>query len=81
MITTNLITFELHFLNSNETIIVNVSQSSLTSLVEYLTTQNYIFNKVKEYSKKDSTFKVISKDRFIKCIDHDTELINLLKLK
>ena len=80
MVTTNLITFEVHFTNSTETIIFNTSIDSMNRLVAYLKEQNYIFSKAKEYFKKDSRFKVVSKQRFINCIDCNTELINLLKL-
>ena len=79
MITTNLITFEVHFLNSTETLICNTSNNSLNELTNYLIGQKYIFNKVKEYSKKDSKFKQCNKQRFIDCINYKTELMQLLK--
>lgn len=79
MITTNLITFEVHFLNSTETLIFNTSNNSLDELTGYLREQNHIFAKATEYSKKDSKFKVTNKQRFIDCINHKTELMQLLK--
>lgn len=79
MITTNLITFEVHFINSTETLICNTSNNSLNELTNYLRSQNYIFNKVKEYSKKDSKFKQCSKQRFTECINYNTELMQILK--
>lgn len=80
MVTTNLITFELHFINSTETIIVNTSKNSLIELTNYLKQQNYIFAKAKEYFKKDSKFKATNKQRFTQCINHNTELMQVLKL-
>lgn len=79
MITTNLITFEVHFLNSTETLICNTSNNSLNELTSYLKEQNYIFAKVKEYSKKDSKFKATTKQRFINFINHKTELMQIFK--
>lgn len=80
MITTNLITFEVHFINSTETLIFNTSIDSMNQLAKYLKDKGYIFNKAKEYFKKDSRFKVVSKQRFINCIGYNIELLKLLNL-
>lgn len=76
MITTNLITFEISFVNSTETLIFNNSLKSLTELNDYLKPRNLYLKsaKIKEFDKSQSKFKRCSKERFLNCIDHFTEL-------
>lgn len=74
MSTTNLLTFEVHFKNSTDTFITNVSNQALTELCKFINNYDYIFDKVKEYHKSQSKFKQCNKQRFLDCIDHNTEL-------
>lgn len=80
MISTNLITFEVTFTNSTETIIFNTSQNSLLMVVDFLKSylnankRPLMIDKVKEYSRTQSKFKRASKQRLINCADHVTEL-------
>ena len=70
MISTNLITFELIFKNSTETIIFNTSKNSLLMVSEYFNnykkanTTPLLIDKVKEYCKAQSKFKSATKQRF-----------------
>ena len=79
MTTTNLITFEISFQNSTETFIFNVSNDSINSLLKVLKPQKIQVSKVKEFDRTQSKFKTVSKKRFLQCIDHNTELFELLK--
>jgi len=87
MITTNLITFELTFKNSTETIIFNVSKKSLLEVADFLTdykkanTTPLLIEKVKEYNRNQSKFKKATKQRLITCTDHVTELNLILTSK
>ncbi len=82
MITTNLVTFELSFTNSTETIIFNVGLVSLTSLKKFLKENDYlIIDKVKEYDRTQSKFRKANKQRLLQCTDHVTELNLLLTNK
>jgi hypothetical protein len=80
MITTNLITFELSFKNSNETIIFNTSRNSLLMVAEFLTsykkanTTPLLIGKVKEYCKAQSKFKSVARQRLVNCTDFVTDL-------
>jgi hypothetical protein len=80
MISTNLVTFEVTFINSTETIIFNTSQNSLLMVVDFLTRdfnankRPLMIDKVKEYSRTQSKFKRASKQRLINCTDHVTTL-------
>jgi len=87
MITTNLITFELLFKNSTETIIFNTSKGSLLMVVDFLksysqaNTTPLLIDKVKEYNRAQSKFKQATKQRLIACTDHVTELNLILTSK
>ena len=87
MITTNLITFELLFKNSTETIIFNTSKGSLLMVVDFLksysqaNTTPLLIDKVKEYNRAQSKFKQATKQRLISCTDHITELNLILTSK
>ena len=76
MISTNLITFEISFVNSTETLIVNSSLKSLKELLEYVKTQSFNLKSanIKEFDRTQSKFKRCEKSRFLNCIDHLTEL-------
>jgi hypothetical protein len=87
MITTNLITFELTFKNSTETIIFNTSKGSLLMVVDFLksysqaNTTPLLIDKVKEYSRTQSKFLRATKQRLIGCSNHITELNLILTSK
>ncbi len=82
MLTTNLITFEVSFINSTETIILNTSLQSLNDFCNFLKSgDKKILNKVLEYDRIAKKFKRCNKERFLKCIDHQTELYLLITKK
>lgn len=78
MITTNLITFQLSFLNTGETVIFNTSVASCDVLIEYLKTYNLKLAGVMEFRKKDNRFVKCSKKRLSDCTNCLTELHELL---
>lgn len=78
MVSTNLITFEILFKNSTETFIFNTSRASLDELTNVLKDRNLLFDKVKEYDRRQSKFKRANKNRLMACIDHNTELTLIL---
>lgn len=80
MISTNIITFEISFINSTETLIINNSLKSLNELVTYLKDKGYTFGQIKEFEKSQSKFKKCALKRFVSCTDHCTEL-NLMLTK
>ena len=82
MLSTNLITFEISFVNSTETVIINTSLSSLNGFCNFLKEgDKKIFNKALEYDRTAKKFKRCNKERFLKCIDHQTELYLLITKK
>lgn len=87
MVSTNLITFELLFKNSTETIIFNTSKNSLLMVVDFLkkyssaNTTPLLIDKVKEYNRSQSKFKKATKHRLIACTDHIIELNLILTNK
>lgn len=80
MITTNLITFELSFKNSSETIIFNITKNSLLMVASFLKENDLQILKIKEFERSKSKFKQSTKARLIACTDHCTEL-NLILTK
>ena len=81
MLSTNLITFELSFQNSTETIIFNNTENSLNEVVNFLKSREYYISKVKEFSRSKSAFQRCSLKRLIDCTDHLTELNLILTNK
>jgi len=87
MVSTNLITFELLFKNSTETIIFNTSKNSLLMVVDFLksyskaNTTPLLIDKVKEYNRSQSKFLRCTKLRLIACTDHVTEMNLILTNK
>ena len=81
MISTNLITFELSFQNSTETIIFNNTNESLSKAAEFLKARKYYIEKVKEFNRPKSAFKRCTLKRLIDCTDHNTELNLILTNK
>ena len=81
MISTNLITFELSFQNSTETIIFNNTNESLSKVAEFLKARKYYIAKVKEFNRPKSAFKRCTLKRLIDCTDHNTELNLILTNK
>lgn len=80
MISTNLITFEIQFQNNgNESFIFNTSLNSTNELLNILKGRKLYFSKVKEFNRVKSSFKRVSKERLLNCIDFNTELYQLLK--
>lgn len=80
MISTNLITFEISFQNNgNESFIFNTTLDSTNELLNILKNRKLYFSKVKEFNRVKSNFKRCSKQRFLNCIDFNTELYQLLK--
>lgn len=79
MVSTNLITFEISFQNNGaETLIFNVSNDSLTQLLNILKTRKLYLNKIKEFDRTQSKFKTVSKKRLLQCVDWYTELFDVL---
>lgn len=79
MITTNLITFEISFQNNgSETLIFNVSNDSLNQFLNRLKSRKLYLNKIKEFDRTQSKFKTVAKKRLLQCIDHNTELFEIL---
>jgi len=79
MVSTNLITFEISFQNNGaETLIFNVSNDSLTQLLNVLKARKLYINKIKEFDRTQSKFKTVSKKRLLQCIDWHTELFEIL---
>lgn len=81
MVSTNLITFELSFQNSTETIIFNNTQKSLNDVVDFLKCRKYYIAKVKEFNRPKSAFQRCTLKRLIDCTDHNTELNLILTNK
>lgn len=81
MISTNLITFELSFQNSTETIIFNNTNESLNKVAEFLKARKYYIAKIKEFDRTKSAFKRCALSRLISTTDHDTELNLILTNK
>ena len=81
MISTNLITFELSFQNSTETIIFNSTNESLNKVVDFLKARKYYIAKIKEFDRSKSAFKRCSLNRLISTTDHNTELNLILTNK
>ena len=81
MISTNLITFELSFQNSTETIIFNNTNESLNKVAEFLKARKYYIAKIKEFNRPKSAFKRCTLKRLIDCTDHNTELNLILNNK
>lgn len=81
MISTNLITFEVSFLNNTETIIFNNTSASLDKVVEFLKLEKYSILKIKEFDRSKSAFKLSTLSRLIECTDHNTELNLILTSK
>lgn len=81
MISTNLITFELSFQNSTETIIFNNTTESLNKVVDFLKARKYYIAKIKEFDRPKSAFKRCSLNRLISTTDHNTELNLILTNK
>ena len=82
MLSTNLITFEISFLNNGgETLIFNVTDESLKALTNTLKARKLYIDKIKEYNRPKSAFKRCSLQRLIQCTDHNTELNLILTNK
>jgi hypothetical protein len=81
MVSTNLITFELSFQNSTETIIFNNTSKSLNDVVDFLKARKYYIAKVKEFNRPKSAFQRCTLKRLIDCTDHNTELNLILTNK
>jgi len=80
MVSTNLITFEIQFQNNGgESFIFNTSLNSTNELLNVLKGRKLYFSKVKEFNRVKSSFKRVSKERLLNCIDFNTELYQLLK--
>jgi len=82
MVSTNLITFEISFLNNGgETLIFNVTSESLNALAKTLKARKLYIDKIKEYNRSKSAFKRCSLKRLIDCTDYNTELNLILTNK
>lgn len=80
MVSTNLITFEIQFQNNGgESFIFNTSLNSTNELLNVLKGRKLYFSKVKEFNRVKSSFKRVSKERLLNCIDFNTKLYQLLK--
>lgn len=74
MISTNFVTFEVSFVNSTETLIVNNRLENLQPFIEYIKNFSLKIDKIKEFERSQSKFKKCNLYRFITVTDHCTEL-------
>jgi hypothetical protein len=80
MLSTNYNLFEIRFNNTNETFIFNTTNESTNQLAKVLQTRKPLyFDTVKQYDRSKSKFIRVKKSDFLKWIDFNTELFELLK--
>lgn len=80
MLSTSYMCFEISFQNTNESFIFNTTIESTNELARVLNVRKPLYFKaVKEYDKAKGRFKRCSKEWFLKVIDFNTELYELLK--